>query len=123
VDRCIDAERVGGLQLFGPVDVAERAIERLGRLDPKPAERLEHADRRPRFEHGAIERLLLSARQGGKLDRPPADPQIDGPDGLELPREQPLEAFERAGREPRRLVETRRGQRPRRRGDGGEGHG
>ena len=47
VDRRIDTERVGGLQLLGPVDVAECAIERLGRLDPKPTERLEHADRRP----------------------------------------------------------------------------
>ncbi len=115
VNRRIDTERVGDLQLLGPIDLLHRPVKRLGRIDGEAAERLEDADGRPRFEHRPVERLAVVPRIRRKLDRPPADPQVAGPDRLEFPSQHPFQALERAGREPRRVVSQRRRQRPRRR--------
>ena len=120
VDRRINAKRVGRLQLLRPVHLLHRAIEALRRVDAKPAQRLEDPDRRAALEHGPIERLLLPAGWRRKLDRAPADPQVGDPEGLKLARQNPLEPFERARRQPRRLVDERRGEWPRRRRHGGK---
>ena len=111
VDRRIDPQRVGDLQLLAPVDLFHRGVERLGALHPEAAEWLEDADRRPALENGPIERLLLLPRLRRKLDRPPADPQVGGADRFELPGEDPFEPLERPRRHPRRLVGDRRRER------------
>ena len=125
VDRRIDAERVGDLQLLAPVDLFHRGVERLGTLHPEAAEGLEDADRRPALEDGPIERLLFFSRRRRELDRPPADPQVGGADRFELPGEDPFEPLERPRRHPRRLVGDRRRERAGNGMDGGErgGHG
>ena len=118
VDRGIDTQRVRHLELLRPIDLLHRPVETVGRIDAESPQRLENADRGAGFEHGAVERLLLAARRRGKLDRAPTDPQVLRPDGLQLPRENPLEPLERAGRQPWRLVEHGGRQRPGNRRDG-----
>ena len=125
VDRRIDPERVGDLQLLAPVDLFHRGVERLGALHPETAEWLENADRRPALENGPIERLLLLSRRRREFDRPPADPQVGGADRFEFPGKDPFETLERARRHPRRLVGNRRRERAGNGMDGGKrgGHG
>ena len=112
VDRGIDPQRVGDLQLLRPVDLLHRVIERVGGVDAKPSERLEHSDRRAALEHRPVESLLLSPGSRRELDRPPTDAEVLCPHTLQLLREDPLEAFERPRGHPRRLVKRRRRQRP-----------
>jgi hypothetical protein len=112
VNGGVDPQRVGDLELLRPVDLLHRAVQGLGRVDAEPAERLEDADRRAAFEHGPVERLLLPARRRGELDRPPTDPQVVAADGLELPRQHPLQPLERPRGQSRRLVGHGRRQRP-----------
>ena len=125
VDRRIDPQGVGDLQLLAPVDLLHRSVQALGALYPEAAEWLEDADRRPALEDGPIERLLLLARRRREFDRPPADPQVGGADRFELPGKDPFEPLERARRHPRRLVGNRRRERAGNGMDGGKrgGHG
>jgi hypothetical protein len=117
VDRGIDPQRVGDLQLFRPVDLLHRPVERIGRIDGEAAERFEHTDGRPGFEHRAAERLAFMPRRRRKLDRSPADSQVMGPDRLEFSGHDPLEPLERPRGEPGGFVGQRSGQRTRRRGN------
>ena len=117
VDRGIDPKGVRDPQLLRPVDLLHRPIQGLRRIDPKPPQRLEHPDRHAALEHRPIERLSLAARLRRKLDRPPADPQVAGPDGLELAGQHPLEPLERPRSEPSRLIGLGCGQRTRTRGN------
>ena len=112
VNRGVDAERLGDFELLGPVDLLHRPVKALGRVHAKPSQRLEDPDRRTALEHCAIERLAFTARLRRELDGPPADPEISGTDSLEFPHQHPLEPLERPCREPRRLVDGRRGQWP-----------
>ena len=111
VDGGVDAEGVGHLQLLRPIDLLHRPMQRLGAVDHESAEGLQHADRGPAFEHRPIERGAVVAGLRRKLDRPPADPQVAGPDRLQFVRQHPLQPLERPGGEPGGLVGQRSGQR------------
>ena len=117
MDRRIDTERVGDFQLLGPINLLHRPVERLWRIDGEATERFEHADRRPRFEHRAIERLAFMPQRRRKLDRSPADSQVMSPDCLELLGQHPLKPLKRPRGEPGGLVSQRSGQRTRRGGN------
>ena len=120
MDRRIDPQGVGDLQLLAPVDLLHRSVQALGALHPEAAEWLKDADRRPALEDGPIERFLLLSRRRREFDCPPADPQVGGADRFELPGKDPFEPLECPRRHPRRLVGNRRRERTGNGMDGGE---
>ena len=122
MDRRIDPQRVGNFELLSPVDLLHRRVERVGGIDDESSQRLEHADRRPALQHGAVEHLPISSgiARSGKFNRAPTDAQVAGSHPLQFPRQHPLQPLERARREARGLLRLRRSQRSRHGRNGGE---